>query len=344
MGGHRRTDKRRKHPTFDSPRHFHTLETYVRFSALDVGVRGSEGALMRLKALIVAVLAIAVAALAPTVAQAAKKNKQFYLALGDSLSVGVQPNSAGVSGETQEGYTTQLRAIEAKTKKFKGIKLYSLGCGGETTASLLGMGPRAFCQYKGDKRIGYSNVPLGSQINAATKFLKTHRGQVPFATIDIGANDVLSCLNNGQIDANCVFAGIAQVKANIATIAARLRAAAGKKTKLYGMNYYDPFLQFYLDPSTRGVADLSLQIAQDFNSSITSAYFANGFKGVADVFTAFESLNKTPTTFNGQQVPRDVERICSMTWMCIPRPVGPNIHANQAGYALIAQTFASLIR
>lgn len=298
---------------------------------------------MRLRLCIAAALAVVVAVLAPAAAQGAKSSKRYYLALGDSLSVGVQPNSAGVSVETQEGYTTQLRAIEAKTKKYKGIKLYDLGCGGETTASLLGTGPRTFCQYKGDKRLGYSNVPLGSQIAAATKFLKTHRGQVPFVTIDIGANDVLSCLNNGQIDANCVFAGIAQVKANIGTIAARLRAAAGKQTKLFGMNYYDPFLQFYLDPNTRAIADLSLSLTQDFDKSIADAYLANGFKGVADVFTAFESLNKTPVTFNGQQVPRDVERICSLTWMCIPRPVGPNIHSNPQGYALIAQTFAGII-
>jgi lysophospholipase L1-like esterase len=301
---------------------------------------------MRLKLFIAAALAVVVAVMAPAAAQAAKgkSGKNFYLSLGDSLSVGVQPNSAGVSTETQDGYNTQLRALEAKTKKFKGIKLYSLGCGGETTASLLGTGPRAFCQYQGDKRLGYSNVPMGSQILAATKFLKKHRGHVPFVTIDIGANDVLSCLVNGQIDANCVFAGIAQVKANIGTIAAKLRSAAGKQTKLYGMNYYDPFLQSYLDPNTRSLADASLAIAQDFNKAISDAYLANGFKGVADVFTAFQSLDKTPVDFNGQQVPTDVQRICTMTWMCIARPVGPNIHANQVGYALIAQTFAGIIR
>lgn len=300
---------------------------------------------MRFKTLIVAVLAIAVAALAPTVAQAAKSKsgKRFYLALGDSLSVGVQPDSNGVSVETNQGYANQLRAIEAKTKRYKGVKLYDLGCGGETTVSLLGMSPQAHCQYKGDKRLGYNSVPRGSQIAAATKFFKTHRGQVLFVTIDIGANDILSCLKNGQIDIPCVTQGTTQVKQNIGTIAARLRAAAGKKVKLLGMNFYDPFLQFYLDPNTRPVSDVSLSIAQDFNNTITGGYLSNGFKGVADVFTAFDSLNKTLVDFNGQQVPTNVQKICTLTWMCAPRPVGPNIHANQAGYGVIANTFAGLL-
>jgi lysophospholipase L1-like esterase len=300
---------------------------------------------MRFKTLIVAVLAIAVAALAPTVAQAAKSKsgKRFYLALGDSLSVGVQPDSNGVSVETNQGYANQLRKIEAKTKRYKGVKLYDLGCGGETTVSFLGTSPQARCQYKGDKRIGYNSVPRGSQIAAARKFLKTHRGQVLFVTIDIGANDVLSCLVNGQIDVACVLNGINQVKANIGTIAARLRAAAGKKVKLLGMNYYDPILQFYLDPNTRSLADVSLGLVQDFNSAITAGYLSNGFNGVADAFTAFDSLNKTPVDLNGQQVPTNVQKICTLTWMCVPRPIGPNIHPNQAGYRVIANTFAGLL-
>jgi hypothetical protein len=44
-----------------------------------------------------------------------------------------------------------------------------------------------------------------------------------------------------------------------------------------------------------------------------------------------------------QQVPRNVERICKYTWMCVPRPVGPNIHANTAGYGVIANTFKPLV-
>jgi hypothetical protein len=37
--------------------------------------------------------------------------------------------------------------------------------------------------------------------------------------------------------------------------------------------------------------------------------------------------------------PLDVAVICQLTWMCAPARVGPNIHPNQLGYAVIAHAF-----
>jgi hypothetical protein len=42
-------------------------------------------------------------------------------------------------------------------------------------------------------------------------------------------------------------------------------------------------------------------------------------------------------------VPLNVARICTWTWMCAPAPVGPNIHANAAGYRVIAAAFERAI-
>jgi hypothetical protein len=39
-----------------------------------------------------------------------------------------------------------------------------------------------------------------------------------------------------------------------------------------------------------------------------------------------------------------VARICTWTWECAAPPVGPNEHANQAGYAVIARTFRAAYR
>jgi len=39
----------------------------------------------------------------------------------------------------------------------------------------------------------------------------------------------------------------------------------------------------------------------------------------------------------------NVANICEFTYMCAADPTGPDIHANTAGYALIADTFASLL-
>jgi hypothetical protein len=40
-------------------------------------------------------------------------------------------------------------------------------------------------------------------------------------------------------------------------------------------------------------------------------------------------------------VPRNVALICQWTWECASRPRGPNQHANQAGYGVIARAFLS---
>ena len=73
---------------------------------------------------------------------------------------------------------------------------------------------------------------------------------------------------------------------------------------------------------------------------LTGIYKAYGAR-VADVFTAFHSED-----FAGRvtlprigKVPRNVAAICTWTWECAPSPRGPNIHANPAGYGVIARTF-----
>jgi len=295
---------------------------------------------MLFRTALAAALALTIAALVPAAAPA-KTATTYYLALGDSLSVGVQPNPGGTSVETNQGYTDQLAALERR--RIRGLKLYKLGCGGESTSSMLGIGNRTFCQYRGDRRLGYGHRRKGSQIAAAEKFLREHRGHVAFVTIDIGANDVEGCGPGGHIDTTCLTNGINAIKTNTPKIARRLRAAAGRSVTIVAMNLYDPFLEFYFDPAMRAIAQASAQLAVSVNKSIGDGSKRNGIHKVADVFKAFETLSTTPTTYRGQRIPRDVERICTLTWMCAPRPRGPNVHANRAGYGLIARTFKPLI-
>jgi hypothetical protein len=63
------------------------------------------------------------------------------------------------------------------------------------------------------------------------------------------------------------------------------------------------------------------------------------------VFAAFDT-----TDFGNQQtvpgvgtLPRNVALICRWTWECAPAPRGPNQHANQAGYAVIASAFLRVL-
>ena len=292
---------------------------------------------MRLRTVLVAV-GCALLALAPVAALAKPSHKQtkpkYYLALGDSLAQGWQPNASGKSVPTNKGYPNDL--YKAEKKKRKGLKLKDLGCGGETTTTMIKGG---ICHY-----------PQGNQLAAAVKFLKQHKGHVAFVTIDIGGNDVDNCVTkSGTIDGTCLAAGEQTIKTNIPKIASALRKAGGKKVRIIGMTYYDPFLSYYLKGgSARALAQASQSLAKQVNSDITNGYTPSNVK-VADVaatfktYTPFTGPGSQNATYKGQTVPVAVARICQWTWMCAAAPRGPNTHANVTGYKQIAKTFKKSI-
>ncbi len=88
---------------------------------------------------VVVVLASALWSAAP--ADAAPEPTTYYLSLGDSLAQGYQPiggphsNSAAVGYE--QGYANQLFK-QARDGGGEHLRLVKLGCGGETTASMIG--------------------------------------------------------------------------------------------------------------------------------------------------------------------------------------------------------------
>jgi lysophospholipase L1-like esterase len=275
-------------------------------------------------------LGVAVLALVPGAAQA-KKPKPVYVALGDSLSVGVQPTTAGPNGNTGQGYANQLAS------QVGGLKLVDYGCGFATSESIIaGKRPCAPKRNPGYKQTSAKN----SQLATAEKYLRTHRKTVKFVTLDIGANDVASCAPGGNIDLGCVQKGIAAIKKNVPTISKRLRKAAGKKITIAGMTLYDPFLQQWF--ASPPIAQASVTIARgQVNAALVAGYKKGGLK-VADVAKAFGTYTpfSQTTTYAGKPgVPVAVANICKYTWMCAPKPRGPNIHANKAGYKVIATTF-----
>ena len=276
--------------------------------------------------------AVALLAVAPASAEAAKAKRES-VALGDSLAVGVQPKAGGGNKNTADGYATQLA-------KLAGTKLVNLGCGGATSESIY-TGKKA-CSPK--LKTPYRNKSAAtSQLAVAEKYLKYNRDRVAFVTIDIGANDVASCAQGGKLDVPCVTQGLARLKKNAPVIAKRLRKAAGKNVTLVGMTFYNPFLQSWF--TNPGLAEATVKIAKEqFNAELVKAYKKQGFK-IADVGTAFGTYKPftQTTTYKGRTgVPVAVANICKYTWMCSPT-LGPDIHANTAGYKLIAKTFQKAI-
>ncbi len=299
---------------------------------------------MKVRLLLIGVLAATAAVTAAPAlgATPAASFPRYYLALGDSLSVGFQPNANGTGVETDRGYTNDLFALEAR--RIKKLQLVEVGCPGDTTTSLLtGSGNAQSAKQFRCNRKG------GSQLKAAVSFLKKHHraGQVPLVTIDIGANDVDSCVSAGSLSAivACVTTGQNSIKTNTPKILAALKSAAPKGTKFAAMNLYDPVLGEYFsaNPTDKALASASVPLLQGINGDINSANAAAGFK-TADVADAFSSYNQSPTvSYAGQTIPVNVAYVCAWTWACTTPPVGPNIHANDNGYSVIARVFYTAV-
>jgi lysophospholipase L1-like esterase len=247
----------------------------------------------------------------------------YYVALGDSLAQGVQPNASGASVETAQGYPDLVYA-RLRTGH-PGLRLVRLGCPGETTRTMMHGG---ICAYAG-----------GSQLTAATAFLRAHRGHVYLVTLDIGANDPENCSSQPSLGAlaSCVRQ-TPKAAANLAAILASLRAAAGPRVRIVGMSYYLPALAEWRNGMVgHAIALVSETIAATYNDLLMHAYSQAGIK-VADVFGAFATSDfGHPVAVPGiGSLPRNVARICQWTWECAPPPRGPNQHANPAGYRVIA--------
>lgn len=252
---------------------------------------------------------------------------RYYLALGDSLSRGVQPAQAGPSIGTRDGYPQQLDIM--LRRHVPGLRLVVMGCSGETTSTMIHGG---ICPY-----------PRRSQLAQASAFLRAHRGQVALITIDIGANDPNSCVQSSRLAAfvSCLSARMKAALYNMGTILGRLRSAGGRGTLIVGMTYYVPELGLWLNGGTgMELAVLSERLALGYGRLLTGEYHRFGAR-VADVFGAFSSGDFTRMVrLRGHgAVPRNVAVICSLTWMCARPPRGPNEHANAVGYGLIAKTF-----
>jgi lysophospholipase L1-like esterase len=285
----------------------------------------------RVAALAVVVALAATAALACSATSSAARHAtatvSYYLSLGDSLSVGVQPDPAGKSLPTGQGYASQLYA--ALRAGDPGLRLVKLGCSGETTHTMIDGG---ICSY-----------PAHSQLAEAVSFLRAHRGEVSLVTIDIGANDPDSCISRASLGAivSCIAKGFPQTVANLTKIMSSLRAAAGSKVRIIGMNYYVPALSQWLDgPLGQQYARLSERLVIGYNKLLATVY-QHYDAGVANVFGAFHSgdfTDKVRVPGIGT-VPRNVAAICLWTWECAASPRGPNEHARPIGYGVIALAF-----
>jgi lysophospholipase L1-like esterase len=232
--------------------------------------------------------------------------KQHYLALGDSLAFGFQPDLNFSSGYVNDYYSNL---------KGHGVKsLANMACPGETSVTFL----NGKCPYTYLRKFPYA----GPQLDAALDYLAFYAGRVSPVTLDIGSDDV-----KGDINTKTCVVNETQFQADLATldrnltqtILPQLHAALIVHGQLTGdlvmMNYYDPY---------QNICPNSMAFTETINQHLASD--VSPFGTMVDVFIAF----------GGSTTPNP--RICSYTWMC---SIFQDIHATSRGYRVIAATFES---
>lgn len=270
-------------------------------------MQGKASFLLRL--LLPAVLALSLAllfapaALATSSSPAIVGPKANYIAAGDSLAFGYQPDLNWDDGYSNFFFTNLKGHGETDYDNY--------ACPGETSTTFIKGG----CPFSLLKKTLYT----GPQLPAVIKFLHKHAGTVSPLTLDIGANDVLRDINSSNCTVNANWnTDLATVDANLTKIILpQLAAALTVNGKLTGdlllMGYYDPL---------QNVCPNSVPFVQQLNQHLQAD--AHGFATFVDVFTPFGgATTPNPNT-------------CNFTWIC---SAFHDIHAKDAGYSVIATAF-----
>jgi lysophospholipase L1-like esterase len=238
--------------------------------------------------------------------------KTYYLALGDSIAYGVQPDKVD-RGLPPSGYRTgyvdvfaaRLRPLSPK------IRVVNYSCPGESTVTFV----RGGCPWLAEGRKLHDPYS-SSQQKVALAFLAAHRGQVGPITLTLFGNDVAPVAEACKGDFACIERraprAIAQFSSRLAGILRRLRAAAPNAeiivTGTWNFNADD---LKRTDPLFRSI-----------NASMARAA-ASADARFAATFPAFNPQGS---------VARERARICSLTFICSR----DDPHPTDAGYRAIA--------
>jgi lysophospholipase L1-like esterase len=278
---------------------------------------------------------LALLALVPA-ADAAKPKAQYFVALGDSYTVGYQDS---LGHTTHDGPADQL--VPLARKRGYRYKLVNLGCGGATTDSML---TQIDCPQPA-RTPGGAGYPGKTQTAAAVSFIKQHRGKVGLVTVSISGNDVTPCIPAAD-PIGCIKITMKTVRANLGKIVRQLRAAGGKTMRIVGSTYPDVVLGAWVRPDVFGDGRFTLAA-----NSLTSfrAYLNPGLKNTyASVGGAFVDVTRatgaygsfgTVATKQYGRIPAPVAKACELTYFC----TSLGIHMTTPGYHIVAKLEAATL-
>ena len=255
----------------------------------------------------------------------------FYLDIGGSASLGFQPDGVAHHNghRTNEGYANDVKDLEAQNVT---LTLHQVGCPGETVQSMLGL-LKNTCYH----------LPV-TQLMLSVQVLTADSDEPGLVTIDLGFNNIRPCILPTKVEQSCVNQAVALVRQYLPRTLKALEGAAGPNVHFVGLEYADPFLGYYLKgPTGPALATETLTAMNLMNVTLNQVYTAANI-AVANVPGAYKSDNKSPRALaKVGTIPQNVDTACLWTWMCTPPPFGPDDHANNAGYMIIARTIIATL-
>ena len=174
----------------------------------------------------------------PAMAAAAPPSRPLYLALGDSVAVGV-----GAQPPATEGYVPELHDLLAAQVPCGGgqalgcrLDLLNIAKPGATTTTLI-----------------EGQLPIARRVIKQRRATATPVDDVRLITLDIGGSDsfdpILQACNSNPPTPGCattISTVLGKVAKNYRTILADLRETAGPDTTIAVMTYYNPLRACFL--------------------------------------------------------------------------------------------------
>lgn len=256
---------------------------------------------------------------APGVSSAKAQPLRYYVALGDSWTVGTDATGPG------NGPTTLAFPILAAVKMKMTVE--NFGCSGATTNQVLNGG--CLPQYRAVNGPDYG---ANTQLGAAVAFISSHLGQIGAISVQIGGNDLAVCATAADPVA-CVTSVSATVQTNVTSIAQGLRSAAGAGVPIIGVSYMDPVLiSWVFPPINKALAQLSVSAFSVYlNPALNTAYGAAGghFVDVTALTGMYQPFTRLKSVGSFGKIPYAVAQVCKLTWGCTTGDAHPNLKGQQ---------------
>ena len=233
--------------------------------------------------------------------------QSYYLALGDSIAYGIQPqNFAARPSAVDTGYVDVLAARLRKLSPK--LEVVNYGCPGETTVTFV----RGGCQWLAEGRKLHDPFK-GSQLQAALAFLRAHPGEVSPITLTLWGNDVFPLSQYGK----GARKAIASTAARLGSILRQLRAAA-------------PTAEIIVSGAWNPEANRLAQ-GEPHYRALDRAIAREAKASRARVANTFAALNGTGNV-RAQQ-----SRLCALSHFCSKG----DPHPTDAGYRAMADAFVA---